>query len=120
MAKKPSLFSRFHRWIHRVLLEASDDPRAPADKHSRSKKQLHNAFLIQLWAALIGIMTVLLVPVILLLITIPYFVISYTVTCVVVAVAWSIARLKVKQMNERDFQRTARSSSDLATEAASH
>jgi hypothetical protein len=120
LAKKTSFFSCFYRWIHRVLLEASDDPRAPADKHSRSKRQLHNAFLIQLLAALTGIMVILLVPLAMFLITTPHFVISYLITCVVISVTWGIAQLKVNQMNERDFQRTARSSSDLATEASSH
>ena len=107
--------SHFFKWVHYVLLEESSDPHAPSFKHRR---QLHNAFLIQVWATLIGIGSIASIPVIVWLITTPYFVISYLIWCAVMAITNVILKVYVKRLNKRDEYREYRTTSDSGRELA--
>ena len=113
-----NIISNFFYRLHRILLEESDDSQAPAEFRSKPRRQLHNAFLIQSWAALTGIVSIAIIPVIVWLITIPYFVIGYLVWCAVTAVLWLIGWFKVKKLNEQDYSKTSKTAADVISENA--
>jgi uncharacterized membrane protein YdbT with pleckstrin-like domain len=93
MARLLSLFSALKRRVHQFLFEDSDHPYAP---FHRKRPVLHNALVTQGWIALIGIFAILLAPIMLWCLSVPYFVISYvgfafmgfTVTCVLRVKHW--------------------------------
>lgn len=106
--------SPFFRWIHYVLYEECDDPHAPTGK---SRKQLHNAHLIQLWAAMAGIGSMGACPFILFLLTLPYFVPCYLVFCAVAGFSMLLGQRLAKHANEQEYTKTLRSGRDSYTEA---
>ena len=102
--------SLFWKWMHYILFEEMDDPHAPKSKH---KKIIHNAHLIQAWAALIGILSVGLIPLYVWLITVPGFVIAYLVWCAVMGISNVVLSFYVRRLNERDYLKTPKSASDV-------
>jgi hypothetical protein len=74
MARLLTLFSALKQRVHQVLFEESDHPLAP---FHRKRPALHNALLIQGWVALIGIFAILLAPIMLWCLSVPYFVVGY-------------------------------------------
>lgn len=105
--------SLFRKWLHYVLFEETDDPHAPNPKR---KKIIHNAHLIQAWAALIGILSVGLIPLYVWLITVPGFVIAYLVWCAVLSIANVVLDVYVRRLNEKDYLKTRKSASDVLYE----
>jgi hypothetical protein len=74
MARLLSLFSALKRRVHQILFEESDHPFAPV----RGKRRiLHNALLIQGWAAMIGIFAILLAPIMVWFLSVPYLIPGY-------------------------------------------
>lgn len=113
-----NFFYRLKRRLRRILLEESDDPQAPAEFRSKPRRQLHNTFLIQSWAAATGIVSIAIIPVIVWLIMVPYFVIGYLVWCTVTAVLWGWFKFKVKKLNEQDYNKTSKTAADVISENA--
>jgi hypothetical protein len=66
-----------------------------------SRRLLHNAFLIQVWAATVGIVAILLCPLAMWLIQIPYFVLGYLVSAFVVGIGWGLARAWVVHLEKK-------------------
>jgi hypothetical protein len=104
-----SLFSRLHKWIHRELYEASDDPQAPERFRTKARKVLHNQTLIQILMVITWIAPFPFIPLFLWLIQIPYFAIGYIIWCFTTGTIW-IALTKHEKNREK------KSGSDLATE----
>jgi hypothetical protein len=97
MSKLLTLFSAVKQHVHNALFETSDHPFAPV----RGKRRiLHNALLIQGWVALIGIFAILLAPIMLWCLSVPYFVVGYitlafmgfAVSCVLRVKHWLAGR----------------------------
>ena len=102
--------SLFYRWLHYVLMEETSDPHAP---NAKPRKMLHNAHLIQAWAAMAGILSIGSIPLIIFLIQVPFFVVGYLCFCAVAGTAELVGHAWVKRLNERDYAKTATSASDL-------
>lgn len=106
--------SPFFRWAHFVLYEECDDPRAP---NVKVRKQLHNAHLIQMWAAMAGIVTVGSIPFIMFFLTLPYFIPCYLGFCGVAGFGSLLGHQLAKRANEREFSKELRSASDCLTDS---
>ena len=102
--------SLFYRWLHYVLMEETSDPHAP---NTKPRKMLHNAHVIQAWAAMAGILSFGSIPMIIFLIQVPYFVLAYLCWCAVMGIGELAGYAWVKRMNERDYAKTSASASDL-------
>ena len=105
--------SLFWKWLHYVLFEEMDDPHVPDLKR---KKIIHNAHLIQALAALVGILSVGLIPLYVWLITVPGFVIAYLVWCAVMGITNIVLSVYVRRLNEEDYLKTLKSASDVLYE----
>jgi len=102
--------SLFWKWLHYVLFEERDDPHVSNPKR---KKIIHNAHLIQAWAALIGILSVGLIPIYVWLITVPGFVIAYLVWCAGMGITNVVSSFYVRHLNERDYLKKRKSALDV-------
>jgi archaellum biogenesis protein FlaJ (TadC family) len=102
-------FSRFIQWLHRVLYEECDDPQAPKRFQSKARKMLHNQTLIQVCMVATWILPFMFIPLVIILIQIPYFPLVYVVWCSVTGLIWA-GLLKRERMREH------KSGSDLARE----
>ena len=102
--------SIFWKWLHCVLFEERNDPHATNPKR---KKIIHNAHLIQAWAALIGVLSVGLIPLYIWLITVPGFVIAYLVWCAVMGITNVVLSFYVRRLNERDYHKKPKSALDV-------
>jgi hypothetical protein len=101
-SKVLSLFSSFKRRLHKFLFVSSSDPHAPTWARAKHRTRLDNAVLIQVWAASLGIISILLAPLTIWLITLPYFVITYLCWCATVSIIWIVARHYIKKVNKSD------------------
>lgn len=74
MARLLSLFSALKRRVHQILFEESENPFAP---FYRKRPIIHNVVLILGWASMIGIFVILLCPIMVWFLSVPYFVPGY-------------------------------------------
>jgi hypothetical protein len=80
------------------LFEEREDKYAENPKHRR---QLHNAYLIQAWAALTGIIVVAIIPLVVWLITLQSFVIVYLIFSAIAAVLYASISLHIRRLNKQ-------------------
>ena len=92
------IFQRALRKLKFWLLEETEDAHMP---NAKRRKQLHNATLIQSWAALTGITVMAIVPLVIWLITIQGFVLAYVILSVVALVLYVTISLHVRRLNKR-------------------
>ncbi len=91
----------FGKWLHYVLFEERDDPYVPNPKR---KKIIHNAHLIQAWAALTGLVSFGLIPPLFAwLIAVPGFVMVYLAWCVIMGAANLALKVYVHKLNEEEY-----------------
>jgi hypothetical protein len=102
MSKLLTLFSALKRKVHRVLLEDSDHPLAPESVRAKPRPMIHNANIIKSILSLTGVFMILLVPIIMWLITLPYFGYGYLCFVGTVSVLWIVASIRVRQLNAKD------------------
>jgi archaellum biogenesis protein FlaJ (TadC family) len=96
------LFCRLYRKLYYKLFLESDGPQAPEQYRAKPRRIIHNAVLIQTWAALAGILSIGSIPIVILLITAPHFVIGYLVFCAVAGTFMCIMNEYVRRVNKRE------------------
>jgi hypothetical protein len=97
-----SIFSK----IHRILFEESDDPMAPDRYRTKGGQIIHNQNVIQSLAVLVGLGSLSVVPLVVILITIPYFALAYVVWALCTGIAWLALARYVKRLNARSMEET--------------
>ena len=80
------------------LFEGRDDIYV---ENPKRRRQLHNAYLIQAWAALTGIIVILIVPLFVWLISLQGFVIGYIIFSVVAFIFYVTISLYVRRLNKQ-------------------
>ena len=106
-----NLLYKVYRWLHYVLYEETDDSRI-AGKQLRAKRVLHNALLMQVWAACSIIVGLPLAVVIVCeIFTIPYALLAYMIVCTALSLFFYYGR-RHEKMKEKDYYKTMRSATD--------
>jgi|CryGeyStandDraft_7_1057128.scaffolds.fasta_scaffold160465_1 hypothetical protein len=102
MAKNPvtPLFSK----IRKMLFEETEDPMAPDGCRTKRRRIIHNAYIIQALAVIAGIGSLSVVPLVVIMITIPYFVLAYIVWAFCTGIIWLIIRQYVIRLNNRSIE----------------
>jgi dipeptide/tripeptide permease len=95
-----NLFLRFFERLKFWLFEEREDKYA---ENPKRRKQLHNAYLIQAWAALTGIVVIAIVPLVVWLITLQDFVIVYLILSAIAAILYVSISLYIRRLN-RQFE----------------
>jgi len=80
------------------LFEERDDLYA---KNPKRRRQLHNAYLIQTWTALTGIIVILMVPLFVWLISLQGFVIGYVIFSIVAFIFYTTISLYIRHLNKQ-------------------
>jgi len=80
------------------LFEERDDVYA---ENPKRRRELHNAFLIQAWAALTGIVVMAIIPLVVWLITVQGFVIIYLIFSAIAGIIYLTVSLYIKRLNKR-------------------
>lgn len=111
-----NVLSKIHRRIHYVLYEECDDARY---KNSKNRRMLHNAHLIQLSATMAGLGAWLSIPVAMWLISIPYFVIGYTVFFSVAGTFLTVGKYLEKRVSDKELKQSSGTGTDSYYEALS-
>lgn len=93
-----NILSRFIGRLKFWLFEEREDKYAANPKRRR---QLHNAYLIQAWAALTGIIVVAIIPLVVWLITLQSFVVVYLILSAVAAILYASTSLYVRRLNKQ-------------------
>ena len=70
-------------------------------ENPKKRRQLHNAYLIQACAALTGIVTFAVIPLIMWLVTLKSFVIVYLISSFVAAIMYASISLYIKHLNKQ-------------------
>ena len=97
-----NLLTPFFSKIRRILFEESEDPMAPNACRSKRRRIIHNAYLIQTLAVLAGVGSIAIVPFVVILMTVPYFIVAYIVWALCTGTAWLIIRYYVIWLNRRN------------------
>jgi hypothetical protein len=69
-------------------------------ENPKRRRQLHNAYLIQAWAALTGITVVAIIPLVVWLIALPNFVIVYLILSAIAGIFYLTISLYVRHLNK--------------------
>jgi len=93
-----NLLSRSFERLKFWLFEEREDRYA---ENPKRRKQLHNVYLIQAWAALTGIIVVAIVPLVVWLITLQDFVIVYLILSAIAAILYASIRLYIRHLNRQ-------------------
>ena len=110
MIHSSSIFSRFIRWLHRVLYEECDDPQAPKRFQSKARKILQNQMVIRVCIILTWIVPL---PISALLFQLAFstrwLIPLYVVWCIVTCTVWLA-------LHGREKIQSKKSGAELATE----
>ena len=93
-----NLLLRVVRKVKFWLLEERDDIYA---ENPKRRRQLHNAYLIQAFAALTGIGVIAIIPLVFWFITFKGFVIVYLISSATAGILYLSINLYIKHLNER-------------------
>ena len=80
------------------LFEERDDIYA---ENPKRRRQLHNAYLIQAWAALTGIIVMAIIPLVVWLITVQSFVVIYLISTAIAGISYLSIRWYVRRLNKQ-------------------
>ena len=88
--------------IRRILFEKSEDPMAPNACRSNRRRIIHNAYLIQTLVVLAGLGSIAIAPLVIILMTVPYFTVAYIMWALCTGTAWLIIRYYVIRLNRKN------------------
>jgi hypothetical protein len=100
--KESFIFARLYRKLCYKLFLESDDLQAPEQCRMKQRRMVHNAVLIQTWAALAGILSIGSIPILVLLITTPHFVLGYLIFCATGGTFMYLMNAYVRRINKRE------------------